>query len=390
MLNLILIADMDLAQQKHAIELKTKLNQALEKNKSLEAQLTEALMKEEEAENNGKLALAKLQEGHEKEVEDIQQKHKDNQETEQTKHDSIVKEIKNELELATAEQTTLKGKLQAKEAELGEVNHMLKKNEEELGEAQQKHKDSQETEQRKHDGIVKEIKNDLELATKEQTTLKGKLQDKEAELGELNTKLEKKEKEMEIEKEQQEIQLTLSKQNTGISRDIASDSSKTEAVNETQKETELRKDSEGLVDWGLFGLKFAVELTLGILEFWADKNHLQILIAAIILAAFSLTLSVVEIFRCFQRKSIIHNKKVSWVKLPWIPQFYSFIAILGELIFYICKITMRHPVHVSLYTCGFHICLLGKFLTKKFKKSAATREERAARTSGLGGGATMV
>ncbi|KAK9950219.1 hypothetical protein M0R45_005720 [Rubus argutus] len=129
---------MDLAQHKHAIQLETKLNQVLEKNKSLEAQLAGALMIKEEAENNGKLALAKLQEGHDKEVEDIQQKHKDSQETEQRNHDSIVKEIKNELELATTELITLKGKLQTRETEVGELKNKLNRKEEELGQVKLK------------------------------------------------------------------------------------------------------------------------------------------------------------------------------------------------------------------------------------------------------------
>ncbi|KAK9923575.1 hypothetical protein M0R45_031984 [Rubus argutus] len=332
---------MDLAQQKHAIQLETKLNQVLEKNKSLEAQLAGALMKKEEAENNGKLALAKLQEGHDKEVEDIQQKHKDSQETEQRNHDSIVKEIKNELELATTELTTLKGKLQTRETEVGELKNKLNQKEEELGEVKLKH------------DVAVGYRNDMEKKLEiEQKALKDK-----------------------------DEELTIAKLNIGRAMDIAHGLIKNEEVNGTQNEIEvngtqhereirdhsgtqnereIRDDSEGFLSWFLFGLKFAVELTLGILEFWATKKHLKILITAIILATVSFAISVVELSISFKRKKVIQNKKIFCAKLPWIPQIYSCIAIMGELVFYICKLTVKHPVHVSLYTCGFHVCLAAK------------------------------
>lgn len=190
---------MDLAQQKHAIQLETKLNQALEKNKSLEAQLAGALMKKEEAENNGKLALAKLQEGHDKEVEDIQQKHKDSQETEQRNHDSIVKEIKNELELATTELTTLKGKLQTRETEVGELKNKLNRKEEELGEVKLKH------------DVAVGHRNDMEKKLEiEQKALKDK-----------------------------DDELTIAKLNIGRAMDIAHGLIKNEEVNGTQNEIEV-------------------------------------------------------------------------------------------------------------------------------------------------------
>lgn len=81
----------------------------------------------------------------------------------------------------------------------------------------------------------------------------------------------------------------------------------------------MQNDTEELLDWVVFVFKFVAELTLGILEFWANKEHMKFIIAAIILAIFALIINVVEVFRSFRRKNVILNQKVYWSKLSWIP-----------------------------------------------------------------------
>lgn len=106
--------------------------------------------------------------------------------------------------------------------------------------------------------------------------------------------------------EEKKKELEVAKQNIGRAMEIANDLNRNAAeneVNETEvrnsSEAKLQNDTEGLLKWVLFWFKFAAELTLGILEFWDNKKHLKILIAAIVLATFSLTINVVEIFRSF-------------------------------------------------------------------------------------------
>lgn len=129
------------------------------------------------------------------------------------------------------------------------------------------------------------------------------------------------------------------------------------------------EEEEGTLEWGLFAVKFMLEAGLASLESLATRERKKYQVAAVIIVFVALILNMIEVVSIYRILWLV-NRKIQWERIRWIPEVYGFFAIFAEFVLYLCKFRILHPVHINMYTCLFHSCLLAKKLRNLFTKKA--------------------